>query len=392
MSRLVSRMVQRFRLCLLITLLLGLTSCASQFRPAGISQNGKPDLIETGVVYALVPDRSAGRSLRRAATEAGYSFREGVTLSSLSLFMHAYDLPDGVTGAEAIAKLEEAVPSATVGVNHAYRPQQNAAIPDRANFVNTAMNWTGGPCKAAGPVGMIDTGVDASAVGLADVRIVSRQFAGTPSASLRHGTNVARLLADPTRLRNVTLYAADVMGAGGSKSATGADALIRAIDWMSGQGVRVVNLSLAGPYNKLLDLAVKVAASRGIILVAAVGNSGPTAKAQYPAGFDGVIAVTAVDARQRLYRLAVRGPHVDVAAPGVDVPVRSEGGRRFVTGTSYAAPLVTGRILSEPALYATRSTNTLRARLAATSIDLGPAGVDKMFGAGLVQASAACRG
>lgn len=390
MPRLVPRLVPRLRFCLLVMLLLGLASCASQFRPAGVLQGAKPDLIETGVVYALVPNQSAGRSLRRAAAEAGYSFREEVTLSALSLLMQSYDLPDRVTGAEAIARLEEAVPSATVGVNHAFRPQQNAAIPDRANFVNNTMNWTGGPCRAAGPVGMIDTGVDGSAPGLADVRVVSRQFAGAPSASLRHGTNVASLLADPTRLRGVTLYAADVMGAGGPESAAGADALIRAIDWMSGQGVRVVNLSLAGPYNKLLELAVEVASSRGIILVAAVGNSGPTAKAQYPAGFDGVIAVTAVDARQRLYRLAVRGPHVDVAAPGVDVPIQSEGGRRFVTGTSFAAPLVTSRILSERALYATRSPNTLRARLAATSIDLGPVGEDMLFGSGLVQAAAAC--
>ena len=76
----------------------------------------------------------------------------------------------------------------------------------------------------------------------------------------------------------------------------GADALIQSLDWLAGQNVRIVNISLAGPYNKILEIAVDEAAARGLILVASVGNFGSNAGPFYPAAFDNVIAATAVDA------------------------------------------------------------------------------------------------
>ena len=55
-------------------------------------------------------------------------------------------------------------------------------------------------------------------------------------------------------------------------------------------------ISLVGPPNKLVARAIEVVQSRGIAVVAAVGNDGPAAPAQYPASYPGVLAVTAVDA------------------------------------------------------------------------------------------------
>jgi minor extracellular protease Epr len=133
------------------------------------------------------------------------------------------------------------------------------------------------------------------------------------------------VLAGGGRLRGATLYSANVFGGEAALGlAAGADALVRALDWMAAEEVRFVNLSLAGPYNKLLDLAVERAAARGLILVAAVGNDGPEAEPMYPAGFSGVIAVTAVDANaagSTATRCAARMS--TSAAPGVDVLLRS---------------------------------------------------------------------
>ena len=151
-----------------------------------------------------------------------------------------------------------------------------------------------------------------------------------------------------------------------------------------------VNLALAGPYNKLLDLAVERASARGLILVAAVGNAGPGSGALYPAGFDGVIAVTAIDAERRIYRRAVRGAHVDVAAPGVDIMVRSDRGTRFVTGTSIATPFVTARLAADPSLANIREVSAVRERLAATAAELGPLGHDTTYGYGLAMAADIC--
>ena len=97
--------------------------------------------------------------------------------------------------------------------------------------------------------------------------------------------------------------------------------LVMAIEALTARGVKVINLSLAGPANPLLQRAIDVASAAGVIIVAAAGNEGPAAGPAYPAAYSGVIAVTAVDRNLAVYRRANRGDYVDIAAPGVEVPV-----------------------------------------------------------------------
>lgn len=125
-------------------------------------------------------------------------------------------------------------------------------------------------------------------------------------------------------------------------------------------------------------------------MVAAVGNAGPKAAVQYPAAFTSVIAVTAVDAEGKIYRKAVQGPHVDIAAPGVDVLGSTSQGARFMTGTSIAAPFVTARIAAEPKMLAYADVTQIRQRLIANSRDLGRTGPDSTYGYGLMQATDIC--
>ncbi|MEQ9210376.1 MAG: S8 family serine peptidase, partial [Pseudomonadales bacterium] len=93
--------------------------------------------------------------------------------------------------------------------------------------------------------------------------------------------------------------------------------LLEALDWFLAQeDIRVVNISLAGPPNRLLQRQVEQTHSMGLFLVAAAGNSGPHASPRYPAAYEEVISVTATDSDQRVYPLANRG-YVDFAAEGV---------------------------------------------------------------------------
>ncbi|MGB0903941.1 MAG: S8 family serine peptidase, partial [Mangrovicoccus sp.] len=199
------------------------------------------------------------------------------------------------------------------------------------------------------------------------------------------------VLANPQLLTNVTLYSAAVVRQGPEgQGAAGADAILRAIDWLEASGVRLVNISLAGPYNKLLSRAVAAAEEKGLRIVAAVGNAGPRAKPLYPAAFPNVIGVTAIDARGRVYSQANRGDYVDVAAPGVDVFVELGAGSRFVSGTSIAAPYVTARILADPSLAQSEDIEALRSGLQAGVEDLGAPGIDPVYGAGLPRFKAGC--
>jgi subtilisin family serine protease len=95
----------------------------------------------------------------------------------------------------------------------------------------------------------------------------------------------------------------------------------------------------------LVQRAIQIVQSRGIKVVAAVGNDGPAAPPQYPASYPGVVAVTGVDARGRALVEAGRATHLDFAAPGADMAAALPGnGYAKVRGTSFAAPLAAARL------------------------------------------------
>lgn len=386
------RLVFLLRRLVLGVVFMALAGCASGQDAQRATPPGEQ--FDERQVVALVPDAETRDRLTRAAAERGYT-PQGVTeLPSLGFTMLTFGLPPGVTGATAIEVLEAAAPGASVGLNHAYRLQTAAPSGgSQLDYATTLLGWPAGGCAALVPVGLIDTNVDASAPGLSQARIFSRSFASGAGAELRHGTELASAIADPTRLRNVTIYNANVIGNSPEVGdAASTDALILALDWLAGLDVRIVNIALAGPYNKLLDLAVGSATSRGVIIVAAVGNAGPDAAPQFPAAFDDVIAVTAVDAERRLFTNAVQGRHVDIAAPGVDVLVQGGSGARFVTGTSIATSFVTAWIAADPELMTAPNAQAAHQRLREASEDLGASGPDPMFGAGLLKAQGLCAG
>jgi subtilisin family serine protease len=170
---------------------------------------------------------------------------------------------------------------------------------------------------------------------------------------------------------------ADVYGtdaAGG-----GALAVVRGLDWLVGAGNRVISISLVGPNNLLVAKAVAAAQRRGVTIVAAVGNDGPAAPPSFPASYPGVIAVTAVDGRNRPLIEAGRALHLDYAAPGADLLAVNRDGRWSpVRGTSYAAPFVAARAAAaighgDPIAVLDRE-----------AIDLGRKGADPVFGRGLL--------
>ncbi|WP_261935165.1 S8 family serine peptidase [Sphingomonas bisphenolicum] len=191
--------------------------------------------------------------------------------------------------------------------------------------------------------------------------IEQRGFAqGAPRAST-HGTAVASLISGDGVVRGgapgAALLVADVYGddpAGG-----GAFAIVRALGWMAARGVRVVTVSLVGPANPLLDGAIRLAQDKGVTVVAAVGNDGPAAPPAYPASYPGVIAVTGIDGRGRPLPEAGRALHIDFAAPGADMQAATtSGGKGAVRGTSFAAPLVAGRLLMRGGIAALRAEAT----------------------------------
>ena len=141
-----------------------------------------------------------------------------------------------------------------------------------------------------------------------------RDSHGTAVAALMVGEDASGALAGFAR--GARLFAISVFAERDDEEQASVDRIAMAIDRLVGHGVQLINMSLAGPENAALGRAVSAAAGRGVVLVAASGNERRSHVA-WPAAAPEVIAVTAVDAARRRFRLANTGVEIEFAAPGV---------------------------------------------------------------------------
>ena len=315
---------------------------------------------------------------RRRVLAEGFVVVREERLASLDLTSVVLSPPRGLSLRRAVERLKTLDPDGDYAFNHVYSPAgEMAASPAPA---------APPPSQVAFPnlrLGLIDTGVEATHPALAGSRIVQRGFAG-PARLAAHGTAVASLMVGQAAsfsgaAPSAGLFVADVYG--GSATGGSSTALAQALAWMVESDASVINISLVGPRNALVQAAVRRVQAKGVLIVAAVGNDGPAAPPLFPASYDGVIGVTAVNARDRVLPEAGRGPQVDFAAPGADMAAASalsNGGYVTVRGASFAAPLVAG-------LLARQGANAVQA-LIRTARDLGAPGPDPVYGQGLVAA------
>lgn len=252
--------------------------------------------------------------------------------------------PHGMSLARALKTLRSAVPGGRFDYNSVFEPAGRELAPAGA-----AQAGAFPPGAPGAVIGLIDGGVAAHPA-LARAEIEQRGFAG-PVAGTGHGTAVASLLVGDApgfwgAARGARLLVADVYG--GSPANGSAEAIARGMAWLTARGVKVINISLVGPPNLVVERAVQAARARGVLVVAAVGNDGPAAPPAYPASYDGVLAVTGVDAHDRALMEAGKPRHLDFAAPGADMAAAlSTGGYGPVRGTSFAAPLVAARLAAD---------------------------------------------
>lgn len=279
----------------------------------------------------------------QAALAAGYTVLRERALPELDARIVVLRAPDDT--ARSLARLRGLDSAGSYDFNHVYLP--SGAPADAADPVPSLPVISAGtaPRPAAVRVGLIDDGVDGRHAALSAVTIHSHGCAGTALPAV-HGTAVGSLLAGRAgsfrgAAPGAELYAADVFC--GRATGGAIDEVAEAFAWLIRERVAVINVSLVGPPNRLLESVVAGAVARGYLIVAAVGNDGPAAPPLYPAAWPGVVGVTAVDARQRVLAEAERGPQVRFAAPGADMTAaRTPRGYALVRGTSFAAPIVAG--------------------------------------------------
>jgi subtilisin family serine protease len=252
-------------------------------------------------------------------------------------------------------------------------------------------------------IALIDSGVARSHESLAadDITSIDLVDGGTAPPAETHGTALASIIAGAGKVKGLApgakllaIRAFKQVDAASGESSSDSFRVSEAISLALDRHARIINLSIGGPDDRLVRMAIVQAVLTGTVVIAAAGNEGPNAPPVYPAAQTGVIAVTATDAKDRVYPGANRGDYIAVAAPGVDVYAARPGAGGgsaydFFTGTSMATGTVTG--LAAVLLSADPKLNVadLQHILESTAQDLGAAGKDPVYGWGRIDAAAA---
>ncbi|XOV80314.1 MAG: S8 family serine peptidase [Aestuariibacter sp.] len=275
-----------------------------------------------------------------------------------------------------------------VDFNHIYRNAEYSEDPVSSDAAKTPVQLMTASDKNL-VIGMVDTAYNPNHTLLTKSKLKQSHFLPENArATDGHGTGIASIMVGSHEeysgiAPNAQVLNASVFFEVGKKQpiATATD-ILKGLNWLVQNGATVINMSLAGPANRLLEFGINSLCKKGVYVIAAAGNAGPLSEPLYPAGYKCAVAVTAVDEQRQLYRYAVQGDHIDVSAYGVDVLTADSQNRiTAASGTSIAAPFIS--VIIADSLMTEKQPFDLQ-MLLRNSIDLGESGFDPQYGHGLL--------
>ncbi len=323
--------------------------------------------------------------------------------------------PAGSDVVAAARTIAEAAPGVLVQPNYlhdlAFVPNdlalQSSSTSWQLSLIGAYNAWSSARVNHAATVAVIDSGVLAThedlsgALDVEDAYNSCTDTAGIDACedTVAHGTHVTGAIGAVANNGLGTAgasYGARVLpikctyarGSGQSQTKAPTSSVVRGIRYALTKDVQVINLSI-GSYNddEVYRSAVEEAIAANVSVVCAAGNDAST-KPYYPADFDGVISVTAVDSTGTVASFSNHNEHKTIAAPGVSVYGLKNGDDASygtMSGTSMAAPIVSGCVallrVANPHITAKEAEQAL----IDTAKDAGDAGYDPYYGWGIVQ-------
>ena len=286
-------------------------------------------------------------ALDQAPKQAGVTIEKDYKVKWIESMPNAFTANSASLGSLGLSKFS---PSAVMGGFNSKSVRNEITWGISRVKAPSAWDYT----QAAGVrVAVIDTGIDSNHHELSDkvdggynaITDCERQDCWQDDNG--HGTHVAGTIAAKKDDRGVVgvapkarLYAVKVLDSEGSGNLSD---VIKGIVWCANNGIQVANMSLGSPMpNDTMQRALKYAKAKGVIVVAAAGNSGGSVG--YPGAYkDEVITVAASDWEDKIASFSSRGPEVQFIAPGVAILSSAMGGDyATMSGTSMATPHVTG--------------------------------------------------
>lgn len=250
-------------------------------------------------------------------------------------------------------------------------------------------------------VAVIDSGLNINHPDLAGRWEIGYDYVDNTSRSMKdlvgHGTEVSGLIA---AIANNNIGISGIAGEApvkvvayrvggnyaGDKLLNGAYIIAAMEEIARREDIQVVNMSFGSEVlNSVKAEAVRKLKASGKLLVASSGNDG-NATYNYPASCEGVISVGAINADGQVSDFSNRNSQVDLCAPGEEVcTTDARGNYAYVSGTSYAAPLVAGAAAVLKCVNGQMTADQVETVLKSTSKDLGTVGRDDAYGYGMIQ-------
>lgn len=286
----------------------------------------------------------------------------------------------------------DSVMSATLTPNDTYWANQSTAM----SRISAPSAWDLSTGSDTVTLAIIDTGIDFTHPDLAGRTTPGYDFVNLdadPTDDHGHGTLCAGVAAATGNNAKgvagvnwkVRIMPVKVLGSTGSGLTSN---VAKGINYAADNGARVLSMSLGGPAASTLKAAVDYARGKGCVLAAATGNDG-LAAVSYPAAYDGVIGVGALQG-DVVATFSNFGPEVDVVAPGVSVYTTAKGGGyAYFSGTSAATPFIAGLAAMDLGVAPSLTADAVSAEITSTATDLGSAGWDQYYGWGRINMQAA---
>ncbi|MHB9150277.1 MAG: S8 family peptidase [Thermoleophilia bacterium] len=355
----------------------------------------------------VVFDNSAvqSRAMQQIERLGGVKIKDLPMVDGVAVSLPSQAAAHAVAGIAGVKYVEPDLVVEALGKPVAAQPAQ--VLPWGVDRVEADLVWPSYNADAV-TVAVVDTGIDTKhpdLIGNLKGGMSAVSYTRSYNDDNGHGTHVAGIIAAVDNSIGVIgvapaadLYAVKVLDRNGSGYLSD---IIEGLQWVVTNDIDVVNMSLGtSSYSTSFDSAVQQTIASGVVVVAAAGNSGPSANTVlYPAKFAGVIAVAATDSSNTIASFSSRGSEVDLAAPGVSVfSTYKKQAYKTLSGTSMASPHVAGvaaLVLSSPMGTSDLDgdgvwdPNEVEQRLEDTAQDLGEAGFDTNYGNGLVRADLA---
>lgn len=238
-------------------------------------------------------------------------------------------------------------------------------------------------------VGVIDTGIDHMHPDLRNKIQGTWGIDGHANDDNGHGSHVAGIIGAENNgsgmigmAPDCMIYAAKTMNEKGQGSI---DSLRDAIEWCVKEGCTILNLSLGtrslAPMHvqKIIDECIR----QNIWIVAAAGND--HLELAWPASDPDVLAVGAISKTKEIAGFSNYGKWMDLSMPGVSI-LSTYCHQRYarLSGTSMAAPIVTGALALYRSMYPNASFDTMFDSLKNSCTDLGTTGFDPVYGYGMM--------